>query len=420
LNFVWRAGELTGREWVAVTGERVEVVSTGDECGQNSGVWQAAEVVVDGERRRGTVAVGAATEVPDGAVLRVVEKALPVLGVDDRLVTQIELEIPAAVRKACDELMAGAAAKGCAARVAAMDPVLRVSLMSLLLSERMQRKTDHIAAIFTSVGGDWHQTFLTLLFASMGGDRNREPFAALAEKVTAVMVSREKGSLFRIEALLLGAAGFLFGDTGGTSTTGGPGEKDDYTVRLEVEARHLLAKYQITPLRPEVWNLSKLYPANHPSVRLAELAALLAKSDFMFDSVLGCRTSDDVERLFSATASDYWLTRHRPSGPETAPAAKSIGRDKARLVGINLVAPLMFAYGRDARRDELCERALDLLATTRAERNGKLAQWYSGGCVAENAVESQALLQLTDRYCANLACADCRVGRSEIKKAMNS
>jgi hypothetical protein len=97
---------------------------------------------------------------------------------------------------------------------------------------------------------------------------------------------------------------------------------------------------------------------------------------------------------------------------------KTIGRAQARLVGINLVAPLMFAYGRETGAEELCERALDLLATIPAEKNRLLTGWYEGGCVAESGFDSQALLQLGVEYCASGRCADCRLGRREIKKAL--
>jgi hypothetical protein len=371
-----------------------------------------AEVVVDGERRRGTVAVGSDTSVPPGAILRVVEteEVPPVLGVDDRLVTQIVCTPPPEARKCYDELRAGAAVCGCAPKIARMDSLYRTELLTALLVERMQDKTARIARIFDNSESDWNQTFLSLLMTAMGGDRNREAFAALAAKVTSAMVSREKGSTLRVEALLLGAAGFLFNTA--------PDNKDEYTRSLEVEARHLLAKYSIVPLRPGVWSLGGLYPANHPAVRLAEIAALICKKDFMLDGVLNCRTSEDVERLFDGEASEYWRTHYKPSDSASRPSAKRIGREKARLLGINLAAPLMFAYGRATEREELCERALDLLATIPAERNGKLDGWYEGGCTPESGFESQAILQLAVRYCAGESCTACRLGRMEIKKSL--
>ncbi|MDR2883246.1 MAG: DUF2851 family protein [Alistipes sp.] len=414
LELLWRAGELSGHQFAGAAGECITVTAEGEQSDDEQGVWIAAEVTVDGERRRGPVAIGAETPVPAGAVLRVVADAdaTPVLGSDDRLVPQIAPPILPEAMATYDALRAGASGCGCASRIARMESVHRTAFYTSLLVERLQRKTEQIAATFESTGRDWHQTFHTLLLRAMGGNRNREAFTALAAKATSAMISREKSSIVKIEALLLGSAGFLFGGRGGES------EKDDYTLRLEEEARHLTAKYQITPLRPAVWDLSRLYPANHPAVRLVEIAALLCKKDFMLDGVLGCRTSADVETLFAATASDYWRTHYTPSGNESAPSAKTIGRAKARLIGINLAAPLMFAYGRHTGADELCDRALDLLADIPAERNKLLDGWYSEGCEAQNGFESQALLQLAGEYCAHKACTNCRLGRTEIKSAL--
>ncbi len=414
INCLWRAGHFAGRGFVAVTGERVEIVSGGEEA-NTQGVWIAAEIVVDGERRRGSVAIGEDAPVPDGTVLRVVDgDAPPVLGVDDRLVTQIGYAPPATAARCYDALITGAETYSCAGRIAAMSSLHRTSLYTSLLVERLQRKTARIAEIFEAAERDWNQTFHVMLLGAMGGDRNKEAFTTLASKATAAMVSREKSSVTRVEALLLGTAGFLFG-----GSRGGDGDgKDDYTLRLEDEARHLLAKYGIVPMKPAVWNLAKLYPANHPAVRLAEIAALLGKRDFMLGGVLDCLNSNDVEKLFTATASEYWRTHYTPSGTASRPSAKTIGRAKARLVGINLAAPLMFAYGRETGREELCERALDLLATIPPEKNRLLAGWYAGGCAAGSGFDSQALLQLGVEYCARRACADCRVGRAEIKKVL--
>ncbi len=406
LDLLWRAGHFTGRDFAAA-GERVEVVSIG-EYDEDSGMWYGAEIIVDGERRRGTVAVGEENEVPESVILRLVAGyALPVLGLDDRLIPQIEYAIEPEIAECYDTLRSGSAKCDCAERIAAMDSLRRTDLYTKLLVDRMRRKTGDVMEVFRAADKDWNQTFHVMLFRAMGGNRNRESFMQLASKVTGAMVSREKSSQERVEALLLGASGFLHAAA----------EKDAYTLRLEEEFRHLANKYSIVPLRPAEWDLGRIYPRSHPAVRLAEIAALLSKKEFMLDGLLRCRTSADVEALFAAEASEYWRTHYRP-GAESAPSAKTIGKDKGRLIGINLVAPLMFAYGRENGSEELCESALDLLATIPAEKNEKLSGWYGRGCVAENSFESQALLQLGNEYCSAQACARCLIGRTEIKKAL--
>lgn len=406
LNLLWRSGHFNGRDFVAVAGERVSVVSQG-EYGEESGVWLGAEAIVDGERRRGSAAVGG-SEAPDAAILRIVgECAAPVLGADDKLVTQIEYAIEPQAAQCFDGLRAGSAGYDCGERIAAMDSLRRTDLFTKLMVDRMQRKTDDIFSIFDQSGKDWNQTFHAMLMRAMGGDRNRDAFTRLASTVTTAIVSREKNSHEKVEALLLGAAGFLHAAI----------EKDAYTLRLEEEFRHLANKYSLVPLRPAEWNLRRIYPANHPALRLAETAALLHKKDFMLANMLKCRTSRDVETLFAAEASEYWTTHYTPSA-QSAPSAKRIGKAKAQLIGINLVAPLMFAYGKDTGNDALCENAIDLLATIPPEKNRKLDGWRGKGCVPENGFESQALIQLGDRYCAEKSCARCHIGRAEIKKAL--
>lgn len=404
LEYLWRSGHFTGRLFDAVAGESVEVVSTG-ECGEHEGVWHGAEIVVDGERRRGDVIIGDA--VSETAVLRVVDcSRRPVFDISDRLVPQIEYTIENDIADCYDRLRDGAAEKLCAATVAELDSLRRTDLFTKLSVVRLERKLGGVMDVFESSGGDWNQTFYVMLLRSMGGNRNAEAFAQLASRATFAMVSREKSSPERVEALLLGTSGFLHAAD----------EKDAYTLGLESEFRHLANKHSIVPLKPALWNLGRIYPPNHPAVRLAQIAALVSKRDFLLDTMLECRSAEDVEKLFCAEASEYWQTRYRP-GVESRRSPKRIGTAKAHLIGINLVVPLMFAYGKRTGNENLCERALDLLETIPAEKNEKLAIWSSKGCVPANGFESQALLELHNEFCCQGRCTRCQIGRAEIKKA---
>lgn len=407
LNLMWRLGCLTGRSFTGVCGESVEVVSAGDYC-EERGIWYGAEVVVDGQRRLGCVAVGRDTRVVEIAVLRVVEEdTRPVLGYGDDFVTQITYEPPAEIAARYARLRDGAPERLCVRKIAEMDSLRRTDLLTRLMVERLQRKSREVKELYEKEGKDWNQAFYVMLMRAMGGDRNRAAFAELASRATYVMVSKEKGSNQSVEALLTGTSGFLFANP----------EKDDYTARLENEFAHLANKYEIKPLKPAVWDLRRMYPRNHPVVRIAQMAALLSKKEFMLDSLLACRTAADVEALFSARASEYWDTHYTP-GIATPPSPKRIGVSKTHIIGINLVVPLMFAYGKENSEEALCERALDLLETIPSETNKKLRVWTEGGCVPENGFESQALLQLDTVYCTAAACAGCPVGKSEIKKAV--
>ena len=82
-----------------------------------------------------------------------------------------------------------------------------------------------------------------------------------------------------------------------------------------------------------------------------------------------------------------------------------------RIIGINLVSVLQFAYGSYTGREALRDSALTLLERLPAEDNRYMREWQSAGVRPRNAFESQALLQLATEYCAAKRCAECPVGR---------
>ena len=90
---------------------------------------------------------------------------------------------------------------------------------------------------------------------------------------------------------------------------------------------------------------------------------------------------------------------------------KRLGAFKARIIGINLVAVLQFAYGSRTGDERLRDSALSLLERLPSEDNRFMRAWSGEGVPIRNAFESQALLQLATEYCARTRCAECPVGR---------
>lgn len=298
-----------------------------------------------------------------------------------------------------NRLRAGAAAGACGARLAAMDGPARLAVYSNLLFGRMKRKAGDIADIYRRADSNWNQTLFIMYMRTLGDASNRESFMRLAWKITCNPVLTERGSLRAVEALLLGTSGLLEAY-----------DDDDYTRSLKSEFTHLSHKYGITPMSAGEWNLRQIKPLNHPVLRLAQAAAFFTEHEFVCRECLECRTAEDVGRLFGAEASDYWSTHFTP-GNAGDQLPKRIGRSKAELIGINLAAPLQFAYGMIMEREELRERAMELLESIAAEDNRYIRRWESYGVAPANAFDTQALLQLATEYCDRQACEQCPVGR---------
>jgi hypothetical protein len=317
-------------------------------------------------------------------------------------------EVSADAKRAVESLRSGAGRYECGLWLADASSVLRVSVMDDLLLERLGRKCGDITAVLAESDGNWEQAFHVMLFRAMGGNRNREPYMELASRATSTMASREKSSGEMLEALLLGASGLLEGRG-----------RDEYIDRLRGHFEYLRNKYGIEPMRPAEWEMSGVNPRNSPAIRIVQLASFIAQRDFLFDTVINCRTRDDVQRLFSAEASHYWAALHTPKGLNSR-SPKRIGEEKADLLGINLVVPIMFAYGAYTGKEYLKEAALELLERIPAENNAIVRGWTGMGVPVRNALDSQAVIQLKNEYCTAGRCTECRIGRRILKCKMHN
>ena len=233
----------------------------------------------------------------------------------------------------------------------------------------------------------------------MGGVDNKEAFTSLAHRVPYAIILRERQVPQNIEAMLIGASGLLE-----------IYPHDTYILDLKRNFEYLATKYSITPMRAAEWKLTKIYPNNHPILRLSQIANFLTYPRDMMDRMLMCSTGNDVYEMFSSETLPYWLTHYTPAKTSRT-VAKRMGRTKTDLLAINLVAQMQFAYSAYTENEKLRSRALSLLEDLPAEKNSIIAQWNSYGPLARTAFDSQALLQLSFEYCRDRKCDNCSVGK---------
>lgn len=191
------------------------------------------------------------------------------------------------LRRAEHRLLAGAATYACGGYIVRLDALHRNDLYTRLAYDRLERKYDVVRELFAESDSNWNQTFYVLLFRTIGDVTNRDAFLTLARRVSYRMVLRERASLHAVEAMLIGASGLL------------DNYRDDaYTRSLKQDFDYFSRKYEIAPMTGAEWNLRDIRPANHPLLRIAQLAAFLASNDFLIDRLVECRTAEEVRRLF--------------------------------------------------------------------------------------------------------------------------
>ena len=301
----------------------------------------------------------------------------------------------------------------CAPLLAELDPVLRVDLLNRLFFDRLEHKMGIVDRLRKQANDNWNQTFYLLYFRTLGDSQNQAAFLTLAETVRYGQLLWERQKPHVVEAMLLGAAGLL-----------SLCPQDDYTRMLRREFDNCAQKYGFRAMQLGDWKFGKMRPVNHPVLRLAEAAEFFSQDEFVLNRTLQCRTERDVRELFCIEAPEYWRTHYLP-GVESDERPKRIGRDKANIIGINLVAVLQYAYGCYMGKEELRGNALELLESLEPERNHFMKRWEALGFAPANAFESQALLQLTKNFCILKRCDRCPVGHCircavEKKEKVNS
>jgi hypothetical protein len=273
--------------------------------------------------------------------------------------------------------------------------------------ERLERKSNEVREILARTGNDWEETIYRLIARYFGFRVNTDPFEMLASRLPLKIIRKHSDNLLQVEALLFGTAGLLDEALFREAVT------DSYYLLLTREYKILRTKYSLLPADGWLWKFHRLRPANFPTVRLSQLAALLTHSEGLFSRVLECRDNDSLRKLLGVSVSGYWNS-HYQFGKEVPPTSGRAGRQSVDLLIINAVAPLLFVYGKTRQQQEWCDRAVDILDSLPPEENSVVTDFTRAGLKAESAFASQALLELRNLRCRFHRCLDCAIGSSLI------
>jgi hypothetical protein len=292
----------------------------------------------------------------------------------------------------------------CAPQLHRVKDIARTAWLHRLIAERWEMKFEDWEQKLQHSSGDWRVLLYHTLAANFGFKVNSDAFLALAQSLPLNLLSRHREDLFRLEALLFGQAGLLAGR-----------QDEAYPYRLQQEYRHLRLKYKLVPLAAERWKFLRMRPANFPTVRIAQFAALIHGSLHLFDQVVSSESLIALETLFEVTASPYWDNHVRFGEQQQKLLPKQLGRDSIRNIITNTVAPLRFFYSGRSGLGDHCETAVELLEQLPPEHNAILEEWRQCGWVAENALQAQSLIQLFNHYCCARQCLQCSIGHTLVR-----
>lgn len=400
LHYVWKHRLLPVATLITTDGQELEVIDPGLHNRDQGPDFFNAKVRLGGTLWAGNVEVhlrssdwyrhGHDTDPAyNSVVLHVVgEVDGEVTTAEGKTLPQVRIDIPERIRQSYDELCRTEDYPRCH-RIIPSVPTLKVhQWMDALLVERLKERSEQVAARAERTGGDWERATFVTLCRSFGFGLNGDSFERWAMRIPLQAAGKHRDDLFQVEALFLGMAG-LTDDVGALR-----GEQE--AERLRQEFAYLQHKFSLDePLQRSDWRFLRTRPGNFPSVRIMQIAELYHRGKVQMSRLLEAKSAAELQECL---------------------AVRGTTAGSRRLLIINTVVPLLFAYGRHIGDEDICQRAVRLLEELPAENNYILRQWQACGLHVLTAADSQALIQLKRQYCDRTDCLRCRFGYEFLKR----
>ena len=337
----------------------------------------------------------------DSIILHVVENSdAEIMRSTGEIIPQFVMQYPKIIKDNYELLIHQNGFLPCGDRFHELPPLFLTDWITSLAIERLQEKSLRICNWLKIYRGNWEEVCYITLSRSMGFGTNSDAFERLARSLPLLFMQKHADSLFQIEAFLFGQAGFL-------DSRYFP--EDAYYQRMVNEYSFLKGKFGLTPLNPDSWKFFRLRPANFPHQRIALLAQLIHQGFSLFTQIREAENEKQLRHLFDLYLNGYWDT-HYSFGQASPSHPKALGKSAVDILLINTVAPLLYAYGLKTGNEMYADRAMDLLENIKAEQNRIVRYFSQAGIKTDNALDSQALIQLHNAYCVPKKCLYCRIG----------
>lgn len=411
LHYIWKYCLFDTRHLTTVDGQTLEIIDTGTNQGNSGPDFFNAKIRLNGQIWAGNVEIHVKSSdwfvhrhqkdnAYDTVILHVVKEAdCQIIRTNGQAIPQFILPVSENLKNNFDFLMANDTHPPCAERLHELDSFFITDWITALSMERLEQKTKRILEWLDQEQGNWESVCYKLLCRNLGFHTNSDAFERLARSTPLIFLQKHADSLFQIEAILFGQAGFL--------------EKspcpDSYYKQLQAEYLFLKQKFGLVSQPASCWKTSRMRPVNFPYIRIAILARYIEQGFSLFSRICETDSIENFRSIFKIKLSGYWDT-HYLFGETSASKTKTLGKTAIDTLLINTVTPLLYAYSIHNGNDVYKERASRLLEDIKPETNRIVSDFSVAGIIPRNAFDSQALIQLKNQYCDTKKCLYCRIG----------
>jgi len=419
LHFVWQFRFYILSALQTTDGQTIEVLHCGF-SNKNAGPdFTNAKIIIDGTTWVGQVEVHLKSSdwyahqhqndnAYENVILHVVlEHDVEIKRKDGTILPTLVLQdkIPVHLFENYQGLISSANAFPCEQQLESVDSFVVNGFLSRVLVERLEQKSQEVFERLEQLNGNWDETFYHFMARNFGFKVNALPMQLLAQSLPQQLFAKHKDQYMQIEALIFGQAGFL-----------NQSFESGYPNTLKTEYVFLKQKYGLQSIDISLWKFLRMRPQNFPTLRLAQFAALIAKSNHLFSKVVEVKNVKELHQLFEELpVNSFWQTHYHFN--KTAEKVNvQLGKLSIDNLLINTVSLFLFAYGKYTGQENFQTRAFYLLESIVVEKNSIISQYTDAGVEVDNAYQTQALLQLRKNYCNEKRCLNCGIGLKILKK----
>ena len=418
LHFVWRFQYFNTSALKLVSGDQLDIIKIGHLNHLAGPDFKEAQINIQGIQWHGSIEIHVQSsdwyahkhqDDPnyDNVVLHVVwENDKQTLNGEGNLIPTLELKglVKPMVLERYQALLNNGDSVPCARHLNSTKSITRLSMLEKALVERVEEKAKSFNTILEENSQDWEESAYHWLSKGFGFKTNADNMLRLAQSIPLKVLTKHSNQLFQIEALLFGQAGFFDVDVA-----------DEYAYQLQKEYRFLKTKYQLKQkVGYNEWHFSKVRPANYPTIRIAQLAALVITYPHIFAFFSGIENRKEAIDKLDVLQSDYWCT-HYAIDKKLGKRLGGLSKKSKENIIVNTAIPFLAALAKYKDDNAYLDKALNLLSSMKAESNHITELWKTLGWNVSSAFDSQGLIQLHNSYCMPKKCIECNIGISLVR-----
>jgi len=292
----------------------------------------------------------------------------------------------------------------CEKQIATVDSFVLENWKVRMYFDRLEAKSQVINSLLLRSNNNYEAVLFTLLLKNFGLNINGEAFLNLANSIDFSIIRKVQNDVLKLNALLFGQAGFLEDDV-----------EEAYHKKLQKEYAYLQHKFKLLPMSNAQFQFFKMRPNNFPTIRIAQVVGVYHQHQSLFSKLMNIRSIEECYPLFNVSLNQFWQT-HYTFYKVSPKKIKKITKRFVDLLLINTIIPLKFSYLKSLNTN-VDEEFLSFLKNIKAERNAIVSKFSELKIRAQNAFDSQALLELKNNYCANKRCLECAIGNDLLKSS---